>query len=442
MSIPEIEKYVDYRCDCGKIHTFSTEVIVGEGAVNKLSDAVKKFSAKKVYLVADKNTYAVAGENAEKILSGNGIKVEKYVYNAERVIPDETSVGAAIMHYTSDCDVIVGVGSGVINDICKIVANVSGKPYIIVGTAPSMDGYASASSSMERAGLKISLNSKAPEVIIGDLDILCNAPIKMMVSGMGDMLAKYVSICEWRIANIITGEYYCEEIAELVRVALKKCTDNAQGLLKRDKEAVKAVFEGLIITGAAMEYAGVSRPASGAEHYISHVLDMRGLSFKTPTEFHGIQCAIGTLSCIKIYEMLKTKTPDRQKALSAVSDFDYSAWCAHLREFLGHGAESMIALEAKEGKYDKATHPERLELILKNWNRIIKIIDDELPPFDEVNEMWKSISDIVTFEDFGVENSLFGKVFETTRDIRDKYILSRLVWDLGLTDEILKDFNF
>lgn len=441
MSIPEIEKYVNYKCDCGKIHDFSTDVIIGEGVIDKLPEVLEKFSAEKIYLVADKNTYSVAGEYVNDMLEKSGKKIVKYVFDCDKVIPDETSVGSAIMHYDADCDAIVAVGSGVINDICKIVANVSGKPYIIVGTAPSMDGYASASSSMERAGLKISLNSKSPEVIIGDINILCEAPIKMMVSGMGDMLAKYVSICEWRIANIITGEYYCEEVAELVRVALKKCTDNASGLLKRDKEAVKAVFEGLIISGAAMEYAGVSRPASGAEHYISHVLDMRGLAFKTPTDFHGIQCAIGTLACIKLYEALKTKTPDRQKALSYVADFDFSAWCTHLREFLGHGAESMITLEAKEGKYDKTTHPARLDLIIENWDKIVKIIDEELPSFDEINEMWKSISDIVTFEDLGTPNSLFGKVFETTRDIRDKYILSRLVWDLGLTDEILKDFS-
>ena len=103
------------------------------------------------------------------------------------------------------------------------------------------------------------------------------------------MLAKYVSICEWRIANLITGEYYCETIAQMVRTALKKCVDNAEGLLKRDEEAIKAVFEGLIIGGVAMSYAGVSRPASGVEHYFSHVWDMRALEFGTNMDLHGIQ---------------------------------------------------------------------------------------------------------------------------------------------------------
>lgn len=158
------------------------------------------------------------------------------------------------------------MGSGVINDISKIVANVTGKPYVIVATSPSMDGYASATSSMTMEGLKISLDSKCADVIIGDTDILCNVPVKMMLSGLGDMLAKYVSICEWRISNIINGEYYCEDFANLVRESLKKCVNNVNGLLKRNEDTVNAVFEGLIICGVAMKFAEISRPASGIEH--------------------------------------------------------------------------------------------------------------------------------------------------------------------------------
>lgn len=65
--------------------------------------------------------------------------------------------------------------------------------------------------------------------------------------------------------------------------------------MKGDKKAVTAVFEGLILCGAAMKFAGVSRPASGIEHYLSHIWDMRGVEFGTPVELHGIQCAVGTL---------------------------------------------------------------------------------------------------------------------------------------------------
>ena len=342
------------------------------------------------------------------------------------------------MHFDGSCDLIIGVGSGVINDIGKILSSVSGRAYIIVCTAPSMDGYASATSSMSRDGLKVSLNSRCADVIIGDTDIMKQAPEHMLKAGLGDMLAKYISILEWRISSRITGEYYCERVAQLIRTALKKCVDNAEGLLKREDAAVEAVFEGLVIGGVAMAYAGTSRPASGVEHYISHVLDMRGMEFGTPTEFHGIQCAVGTLIAVKLYEKLKTVTPDREKALRYVNRFDVDAWHKDLREFLGKAAESMIALEAREKKYDKDLHKARLEVILANWQEIQGIIDEELPSSRDLELLMDTIGMPKSLSRIGTEESLLPTIFWATKDIRDKYVLSRLLWDLGLLEELTK----
>ena len=426
---------IQRNCKCGKDHIFTSRVIVKEGALQELPGLLAQYGAKKVFLIADKNTYAAAGKTAREIIEGS-VQVLSCVFNEAALEPDERSVGRAIMYYESDCDVVIGVGSGVINDISKIVANVAGKPYIIVGTAPSMDGYASATSSMTRDGLKISLNSKCADVIVGDLDVLCNAPAKMMASGLGDMLAKYVSICEWRIANLITGEYYCEDIAQLVREALKKCADNAEGLLKRDKEAVKAVFEGLVIGGVAMAYAGVSRPASGVEHYFSHVWDMRGVEFGTQVELHGIQCAMATYQAIKLYEIVKTQTPDYEKAASYVNAFDQKAWEQTLRAFLGKGAEAMIALEKKEGKYRKDTHPARFTVIKENWDAILQIIEQELPSSEEIAKLLDIIGIPTDLRAIGVDAECARTTFKATKDIRDKYVLSRLAWDLGILEEL------
>ena len=425
------------QCKCGKAHTFESEVISCKGAINQLPQVVEKFNAKKVFVIADKNTFAVAGEKTCKILEEKEIKVSSYVFKKVCLEPDEASVGLAVMNFNLECEVVIGVGSGVINDICKIVANVTGKPYIIVATAPSMDGYASSTSSMSLEGLKISLNSKCADVIIGDTDILCNAPIKMMLSGLGDMIAKYVSICEWRISNLITGEYYCEDIAHLVRDSLKKCMDNAEGLLQRDENAVKAVFEGLVICGAAMKFAGVSRPASGVEHYLSHIWDMRGAVFGTPVEFHGIQCAVGTLIAINLYEKMKNITPDRQKALKYAQIFNFSDWSKELRSFLGKSAESMIALEEKEQKYNLEKHSKRLDCIIEKWDKIINIINIELPSFAELVELYKKIGLPKTMEEIGLNKNILPMTFKASKDIRDKYVLSRLLWDLGIIDEIV-----
>ncbi len=425
------------QCKCGKAHTFDSEVITGKGAINQLSQIVKKFNAKKVFVIADKNTFSAAGEKACKILEENEIKVFSYIFKKDSLEPNEENVGLAVMNFNPSCDIVVGVGSGVINDISKIVANVTGKPYIIVATAPSMDGYASATSSMTMEGVKISLNSKCADVIIGDTDILCNAPIKMMLSGLGDMIAKYVSICEWRISNLITGEYYCEEIAELIRKSLKKCMDNADGLLKRDENAVNAVFEGLVIGGVAMKFAGLSRPASGVEHYLSHIWDMRSAEFGTPADFHGIQCAVGTLISIKLYEKIRNILPDKQKALEYTKSFDLCAWNKDLRLFLGKGAESMIALEKKEQKYDFEKHKARLQVIVDNWDNIKRIMDEELPTYECMKKLFEQLGIPTTMKEIGLDETILPMTFKATKDIRDKYVLSRLAWDLGILDEII-----
>ena len=335
-----------------------------------------------------------------------------------------------------DCDAVIGVGSGVINDIGKMLAALSRLPYIIVGTAPSMDGYASATSSMTRDGLKVSINTKAADVIIGDTDILKNAPLRLLRAGLGDMLAKYVSICEWRIASIITGEYYCEAVAELIRDALKQCVDRAEGLLNRDPDAVEAVFAGLVIGGVAMNYAGCSRPASGNEHYVSHIVDMRAVEFGTAEDLHGIQCAIGTLETLRLYEKLQKITPNREKAMGYAQNFSYDDWAQELRKFLGRGAESMIALEGKEKKYDLAAHKERLQIILSRWEEIMEIVRQELPAAAEIEGLLDTIGAPKTLADIGVDASL-SILFRATKDIRDKYVLSRLLWDIGILEEIL-----
>ena len=437
MSINELIKMNNTKCDCGKVHSFSVNKIVsGSGVIKELPQIIKEYGAKRVFVLSDKNTYKAAGKAVCDILSENGIAFSSYSINEDTPEPDERTVGSVIMHYDYSCDLIVAVGSGVINDTGKILAATADKPYIIVGTAPSMDGYASATSSMTRDGLKISLSSKCADVIIGDTDILKNAPMKMLQSGLGDMIAKYVSICEWRISNIITGEYYCEEIAKLVRLALKRCTDNAEGLMQRDEAAVAAVFDGLVICGAAMAYAGVSRPASGVEHYLSHIWDMRGVEFGTKVDLHGIQCAIGTLLAIKYYEKIKSFTPDKQKALDYAKSFDFAKWSDALRDFLGKGAEAMIALEEKEQKYNIEKHAQRLDTILKNWDNILKIMDEELPSAEDIEKLLDLIGAPKTMAEIGIDEELLPMTFKSSKDIRDKYVLSRLAWDLGIIEEL------
>lgn len=426
-----------FTCSCGKVHNaLLDDYIVGKGAIREIASLMARYGATKPYLIADRNTYQAAGKQVCKVLDAHNIPYSLYVFSQETIHPNEEAVGSAAMHYDVSCDMVIGIGSGVINDIGKLISKLTKTPYIIVATAPSMDGYASATSSMDVDGLKTSVPSRCANVIVGDLDVLREAPVQMLISGLGDMLAKYVSICEWRISNLITGEYYCPTVAEYIRKALKKCVDHAEGLLNREEEAVRAVFEGLIIGGVAMNYAGLSRPASGVEHYFSHVWDMRALEFGMPASTHGIQCALGTLYALRIYEQVKKYTPDVSLAEQKVSAFDHPSYDQFLKDFLGRSAESMLALEEKEGKYDPVKHHSRIAYIAEHWQELVQIMEQELPAAAELERLLKAIGAPCSVEEIGLSADILRPTFEATKDIRDKYVLSRLCWDLGILNEI------
>jgi len=429
------------ECRCGKTHkTDIKEILIGQEALVKIPTIIRKYGGSKAFIIADKNTYEAAGETVCKYLENENLSFSLYVYDSERTEPDETAVGKAVMHYDGECDFIAGIGSGTINDIGKIVAKVTGKPYMIVATAPSMDGYASATSSMIRNGIKVSLDSVCPDVIVADLDVICNAPGILLQAGIGDMLAKYISICEWRISHLITGEYYCEEIASLVRHAVKKCM-NIDNLYDTNPNTIKPVIEGLIVTGIAMSFAGLSRPASGMEHYFSHLWNMRSLEFNTPSAYHGIQCGVATLLCLRIYEFICSIIPDRKKALDYVRSFSAEEWNQFLAGFLGRSAESLIELEKREGKYDVKPHAKRLDIIINNWDAILKIISEELPPLKQVEGFMKKIGMATRPKEIGLSDDDVKKAFPATKDIRDKYIGSRLLWDLGYLDEAVNELK-
>lgn len=424
------------HCACGRAHRLAIDdLIVEDGAAARLPEVLGRYG-KKAYVLCDRTTYRVAGEQVCNILKQAGFAHLLHVLPYDMPEPDETTVGSAILHFDTSCDVVLGVGSGVVNDISKILCRISGRPYVIFGTAPSMDGYASATSSMARDGLKVSIDSVCPNVIIGDLDILCQAPTRMLQAGLGDMLAKFTSICEWRISHLINGEYYCEDMAQLVRRARNACVENAPKLMQRDKDAVKAVFEGLVIGGVAMNFAGLSRPASGAEHYFSHLWDMRGLEFHTPVTLHGIQCAVSTVYVTRLLEQLLDKQPNREKALASVAQFDVAAWHGTLKQLLGKGADAMIALEQKEGKYNVEKHAARLERIIEVWDDIQSIIREELLPAEKLDELLRTIGAPRTAAELGQDESMLPVIFAATKDLRDKYVVSRLCWDLGILDEM------
>ena len=230
---------------------------------------------------------------------------------------------------------------------------------------------------------------------------------------------------------MITGEYYCAEVARMMQTSVDRVTEQAAAAVQGDADAVAAVTEGLIVAGLAMTCAGISRPASGVEHYISHIRDMRSLAFGTRADWHGIQCGWAVLPSLRIYEKLRAVTPDRERALAHARDFDYAAHAAAMRRFIGPGAEAMIALEAEEKKYDAAGHAARLARILSRWDEL-RAEMEAMPSSSSVEAFYRSIGFPTKAEELGMTEAEVFESFRFSGDIRDKYVLTRLLWDLGI----------
>lgn len=429
-----------FTCEyCGALHSAGvSKVIIEKGAVNRLPELLHAAGAKKPFILSGHDTFAAAGEKVCNVLNSAGISFSQYVFPVSPVRPTEFTVGSAMLHYDHSCDFLIAVGSGVINDTAKILARMAGNKYIIVATAPSMDGFVSATSSMDRDGLKTTINSTAAWGIVGDLDILCQAPMHLLRAGVGDMLAKITSLVEWKLAAVIVGEDYCPFTAAIVKNALDKVMLHAEGLLKRDPESVKSVMEGLLIAGIGMNYAGVSRPASGMEHYFSHIWDMRSLSFEDAKfEQHGIQAGLGTLYTLMAYETFLRICPkvDKEKAISYVKAFSNDDWNEKLLSFVGDGAQAMIEGERKEQKYSPVKHAARLKIIEQHWDEIRDIIS-ELPSSKEILTLMQKIGFPTSASCIGYDEEMVKTTFTMTKDIRDKYVGTRLFWDLGLLEEV------
>ena len=208
-------------CTCGKEHKTNLKIVdIDKDAVSRLPKHIEALGYKKPFLVADVNTWAAAGALAAEKLDVAGISYKKYIFNEKELIPDERTLGSLMMAFSRDCDVIVAVGSGTLNDLCKFSSFQLGLDYMVFATAPSMDGFVSIGAALITNYVKTTYQAHVPLAVIGDTDILAAAPMEMITAGLGDILGKYTCLLDWKMAHIITGEYYCSHIADMVKEAV------------------------------------------------------------------------------------------------------------------------------------------------------------------------------------------------------------------------------
>lgn len=303
---------LSYPCSCGRTHGVGIKkILIESGCIVKLPEVVRALGGTRAFVMADNNTYPVAGEQTEQLLKDSGIPYHSRVFVSEKpLVPNEYAVGSALAEMEMEDDIIIAVGSGSLNDTARMLSARTRLPYVIVATAPSMDGFASTVSPLILDGMKVTKPAVYPMAIVADTAIMKDAPMPMLTAGFGDIIGKYTALADWRLARDINGEYYCDEVVALVERAVEKCAENAAGLRVRDEEAVRAVTEALILSGIAIGLVGVSRPASGAEHHFSHYWEVDALSHGEEHPLHGNSVGVGAVISASLYELAKPYLPE------------------------------------------------------------------------------------------------------------------------------------
>ncbi len=419
MDVNELLKGV--QCGCGKQHACDIKyVYIEQGAINRLSEICK--SDKNILIVADENTYEAAGELTLNALEGKSIT--KIIFSGKEVlVPNEMAI-ETVTENLGDTEIIIGIGSGVIQDLCKYVSFYNKVPYMIVATAPSMDGYASNGAAMITDGMKVTYAVGLPTAIIGDVDVLKNAPMEMIKAGYGDIIGKFSALNDWKLSHLVNDEYFCEYIYNLTYEQIESTLNLADGVLKRNEKSIQALMEALVVIGILMSFAGSSRPASGSEHHLSHFFEIVGILTKSDYFPHGIDVAYSTVITAELREKLISM--DFPGKIYRPKETDYHK---KMSEIYTCVADGCINLQNKVGNYKT----DRSDIYLEKQKEIKKILS-QCPTADEIKEMLSLVNlDMKEFYGLYSEQKLNDAIMYA-KDLKDRYTVLWMYYDL-LGDE-------
>ncbi len=439
VSISDLIRPEGFVCPCGRVHRAAplSALAVGPGVLKELPEMLDSLGIRKPYLVIGGFAMEACGKDVLELLRDR-LYVLCTLPKLPRPLPNEEYLARITENFDPSCDMILGVGSGVINDLCKMLGKNTGLPTGIIGTAPSMDGYASNSAAMELGGIKTSVYTDCPALILCDTLVLKDAPYDSLRSGLGDMSAKYMSIAEWKMAHLVTGEYYCAAIADLMMQATAAVMSNAEAIRNREEPAIRSMTEGLILSGIASSFAGVSRPASSLEHSISHLLEMFALAHGRRPALHGLQAAYGVRMGLIFYPQLLAAVPTEDSCAAGFRRFDADAWAKDMHRAFGSQADALIRQAELEDRNTEKAQRERSQNAIRNWPLIAQALGEvaasaglitnaldrlEIPRADQP-------------ELLGYSKQEAHDAFYHSRDLRARYISSSLAWDLGILDTI------
>lgn len=436
---PKLADYLGkpFKCSCGRTHSTGLEgCTVGAGVLSSLVDYVEKYGFKKVYVACDEITYGIAGEKVMNILHDANIDAKAHVFTGGRFIPNEESLGKLMIDAPRDLDLVVAVGTGSINDMCRFFSYQMNVPYAIVATAAPMDGFASSGAALMVDNIKQTIPAQTPLFIIGDTDILCGAPARMISAGLGDLLGKFTCLNDWRISKIINDEYYCDTVVNLVKDCIENVLTNADKAASRDPKVIGDIMEGLVLTGVAMSFVGNSRPAAGCEHHLNHYWEAIEIQNGQIPVLHGIEVGLAEVVILKMTEFLRESRPDFDAARAKAKQYDQAAWEAKMKEVYGTASDAIIELEHESKKNEPEGRLKRIDKIEENWDEIVKLMNDYMPTSDRMIEILKSLDAPYFPSQVGFSDEMLYNALVYGKENRARYTMLSMMGDLGVLEDL------
>lgn len=409
----ELSKFTQ-PCSCSRKHEILVkEIFIEANAIVHIDRFLKEHKLDKaVVLVCDTNTYEIA-KCVEKTL--NSTEKDSIKLNAYGLHADEKGVEQLNKQIQTQPSVLIAVGSGTIHDLTRFVANEKCIPFISVPTAASVDGFVSTVSAMTYNGFKVTHPGSSPLGVFADTNIFSKAPFRLTASGVGDLLGKYTALLDWKVANMLTDEYICERVIAIEEDAINEVVYSLEGLKAGSQKAYESLMYGLLLSGLAMQMVGNSRPASGAEHHLSHFWEMHIINPEIDA-LHGEKVGVAlAIVCDRYKEFCKRDIiADKIKAYEGLPVED-------LKKVFGQLAPSIL----NENATDVLKNVKSTVMIEKFGS--IKGLVEKLPSGEEIQKLLFSIDGKTVLEDIGLDEDIIEQSIRFSPYVRARLSLMRVL---------------
>lgn len=418
-----------------------TELLtVKDGLRHQAAEAFASlFANEPAMIVADEHTFAAAGRDVYDSFRRAGSQVaEPFIFGPHVYANIECveELQAALMKQPG---IPVAVGSGTLNDLTKLAAHRLNRPYLVVATAASMDGYTAYGASITASGSKQTFDCPAPAAVLADLEVIAAAPAVLNAAGYADLLAKIPAGADWIVADALGIERIDRDVWNTVQQFLHAWVDSPRAIAMGNPAALRRLVHGLMMSGFAMQAAKSSRPASGAEHQFSHLWDMQHHTHDGEPPSHGFKVGIGSLASIALYEELLNHDLSQLDARASVAKWPaLDRMNAEIAEIFDSDELRDVALREVQAKYlPREELSRQLERLQHGWPALREKLTTQLIPFDRAQAMLREAGCPAQPEEIGISRERLKTSYRQALSIRRRFTVLDLAQRAGLLDAAL-----